>query len=94
MIQDELGDASEPDEYFDRIMATKMPDEVREKLLKENERMAKTPYGSSESAVIRAYLDTCLEIPWSATTRDRIDIKAAKKILDADHDGLDKVKAD
>jgi len=92
VIQDELGDGSDPDEYFDRIMATRMPEDVREKLLKENERMAKTPFGSSEATVIRAYLDTCLEIPWSATTRDRVDVKAAQKILNADHDGLEQVK--
>ena len=92
VIQDELGDNADPDEYFDRIMEAKLPDEVREKLLKENERMAKTPFGSSEATVIRSYLDTCLEIPWSASTRDRVDIQSAKKILDADHDGLEKVK--
>ena len=92
VIQDELGEGAEADEYYDRIMAKKLPDEVREKLLKENDRMAKTPFGSAESSVIRAYLDTCLEIPWSETTRDRVDIKAAKRILDADHDGMEKVK--
>ncbi len=92
VIQDELGEGSEADEYYDRIMEANLPEQVREKLLKENERMARTPFGSSEATVIRSYLDTCLEIPWSAATKDRIDIEAAKKILDADHDGLDKVK--
>ena len=92
VIQDELGEGAENDEYYDRIMAAELPEEVREKLLKENERMAKTPFGSSEATVIRSYLDTCLEIPWSQKTRDRVDIKAAKRILDADHDGLTKVK--
>lgn len=92
VIQDELGDSSDPDEYYDRIMSANMPEDIREKLLKENERMAKTPFGSSEATVIRAYLDTCLEIPWSAKTRDRVDVKAAQKILNADHDGLDQVK--
>lgn len=92
VIREELGESDEADEYYDRIMALKCSDEVREKLLKEAERMQKTPYGSSEATVIRSYLDTCLEIPWSASTKDRLDIKAAKRILDADHDGLDKVK--
>ena len=92
VIQDELGDSADTDEYYEKIMAADMPDEVREKLLKENDRMAKTPFGSSEASVIRAYLDTCLEIPWSAKTKDRVDIRAAKRILDADHDGLEKVK--
>lgn len=92
VIQEELGDGSEPDEYYERIIKAKLPKEVQEKLLKENERMAKTPFGSSEATVIRAYLDTCLEIPWTEQTKDRVDIAAARKILDADHDGLEKVK--
>ncbi len=92
VIQDELGEGSEADEYYDRIMEANLPDYVREKLLKENDRMARTPFGSSEATVTRSYLDTCLEIPWTNATRDRVDIKAAKRILDADHDGLDKVK--
>lgn len=92
VIQEELGDGSEPDEYYERIIKAKLPKEVQEKLLKENERMAKTPFGSSEATVIRAYLDTCLEIPWTEQTKDRVDIVAARKILDADHDGLEKVK--
>ena len=92
VIQEELGDASDIDEYEERIMKAKLPEEIRKKLLKENDRLAKTPFGSSEATVIRAYLDTCLEIPWSAQTRDRVDVKAAQKILDADHNGLEKVK--
>ena len=92
VIQEELGDTADVDEYYEKIMTMKLPDEVREKLLKENERLAKTPFGSSEATVTRAYLDTCLEIPWSAQTRDRIDVRAAEKILDADHDGMEKVK--
>ncbi len=92
VIKSELGDSEETDEYFDRIMSTKMPEAVREKLLKENDRMARAPFGSSESAVARSYLDTCLEIPWSISTKDRVNTKIARKILDRDHDGLDKVK--
>ena len=92
VIQEELGDTNEAEEYYERIMNAKLPDEVREKLLKENDRMAKTPFGSAEATVTRTYLDTCLDIPWSASTTDRIDIKAARRILDRDHDGLEKVK--
>ncbi len=92
VIQDELGDTNELDEYYEKIMKTDMPSEVREKLLKENDRLSKTPFGSAEATVTRSYLDTCLEIPWSISTKDRIDITAAKKILDQDHDGLEKVK--
>ena len=91
VIQDELGEG-DPDEYYDKIMAARLPAEVQEKLLKENERLSRTPFGSSEASVLRSYLDVCLEIPWNETTRDRIDIRAAQKILDADHDGLEKVK--
>ena len=92
VIQDELGDLSEIDEYAQKIHSAKLPEAVAEKLLKENERMSKTPFGSSEASVLRSYLDTCLEIPWTATTRDRVSVSAAQKILDADHDGLEKVK--
>ena len=92
VIQDELGDMSEIDEYAQKILDAKLPDEVSEKLLKENERMSKTPFGSSEASVLRSYLDVCLDIPWTKKTRDRVDVRAAKKILDADHDGLSEVK--
>lgn len=92
VIKNELGEGDEVDEYFDRIMAADLPDEVREKLLKEADRMSKTPFGSSEATVARSYLDTCLDIPWSASTKDRINVSAARKILDKDHDGLEKVK--
>ena len=92
VIQEELGDVGENEEYYQRIMSAKLPDEVREKLLKENDRMAKTPFGSAEATVTRTYLDTCLDIPWSVSTSDRVDVKAARRILDRDHDGLEKVK--
>ena len=92
VIQDELGDTSENEEYERRILAAKLPKPVEEKLLKENERMAKAPYGSAESTVARSYLDTCLDIPWSVSTKDRINVSAAKRILDRDHDGLEGVK--
>ena len=92
VIQEELGEGDEEGEYFAKIMSAKMPDEAKEKLLKEADRLAKTPFGSAEATVTRNYLDTCLDIPWEATTKDRVDIAAAQKILNADHDGLDKVK--
>ncbi|MBQ8207678.1 MAG: endopeptidase La, partial [Clostridia bacterium] len=94
VIQDELGgnEASETDEYYDRIMAAKLPPEVEAKLLKENARLAKTPFGSAESGLIHTYLDTCLSLPWAKRTKDRINVSTAEKILNADHDGLEKVK--
>ena len=92
VIRDELGEGESGDEYAEKINALKCSDEVREKLLKEADRLSKTPFGSSEATVTRSYLDTCLEIPWEISTKDRLDVKAAQKILDADHDGLEKVK--
>ena len=94
VIQDELGEDSESEEaeYKKRILKAKLPDEVREKLLKENDKAGKMPFGSAEANVIRNHIDICLELPWSKKTNDRVDIAKAKKILDNDHDGLEKVK--
>lgn len=94
VIQEELGDDAESEEleYRDRILKSKAPEEVKEKLLKENSKAAKMPFGSSEANVIRNHIDICLELPWNKKTNDRVDVAKAKKILDADHDGLEKVK--
>ena len=94
VIQEELGggEASESDEYYDRIMKAKLPKEVEAKLLKENARLAKTPFGSAEAGLIHTYLDTCLDLPWTKKTKDRVNVSSAAKILDADHDGMEKVK--
>ena len=94
VIQEELGEGGggEPDEYYNAIMQAEMPEEVKKKLLKENEKLSRLPFGSAESSVISNYLDVCLELPWKKTTRDRVDVAAARKQLDADHDGLEKVK--
>lgn len=93
VIEDELGEGdNENEEYYNKIMAAHLPREVEEKLLKENEHLSKMPYASSEASVLRSYLDICLELPWNKSTKDRASVDAAKKILDADHDGLEKVK--
>ena len=97
LIRAELGDGEESgpeelDEYREKIRALRLEPETEEKLLKEVGRLAKQPFGSSEGAVIRAYLDVCLEMPWNSRTRDTIDIARAKKCLDEDHYGLEKVK--
>lgn len=65
---------------------------MREKLLKEVKHLEKQPYGSSEAAVTRTYLDTCLELPWHIRTRERINVATVSKALEADHYGLRKVK--
>ena len=97
LIRTELGDTEEdgPEEFGEyrrRIRELKLAPETEKKLLKEVSRLAKQPFGSSEGAVIRAYLDTCLELPWNVTTGDALDVEKAKKCLDEDHFGLDKVK--
>lgn len=95
VLQRELGEPEEDDEiveYREQIAKAKLPDEVREKLLKEVRHLEKQPYSSSEAAVLRGYLDTCLELPWRTKTRERVSVAAVAKALDADHYGLDKVK--
>lgn len=92
VIKEELGDTNEADEYFDRIRSAHLPKDIEEKLLKEAERAAKLPFGSAEFSVMRSYFDVCLDLPWSTSTKDRTDIECARKILDRDHDGLEKVK--
>ena len=92
VIREELGEDDDNDEFAEKIYSLKAPDEIKSKLFKELDRMSKMPFGSAEATVCRTYLDTCLEIPWETRTQDRTDVAAASKILDADHDGLRKVK--
>ena len=93
VIEEELGEGgSDVEEYSERIRKANLPEEVAAKLRREVDRLAKTPYGSAESTVIINYLDTCLEIPWTKATKDRIKIQTVQKVLDEDHNGLEKVK--
>ena len=96
VIQSELGEGddsvAEIDSYRQKIQAIGFQEEIEEKLLKEVARLAKQPFGSSEAAVIRSYLDVCLELPWNVFTKERIDLARARKMLDADHFGMEKVK--
>ncbi len=93
-IQSELGEDEDDEikEYEEKIEAAKLPDEVREKLYKELSKLAKTPFGAAESTVLRTYLDTCLEFPFGKRTDDKVSVAEAGKILDEDHEGLEKVK--
>ena len=94
-IREELGesdDISEFAEYEQNILLLNLPQKSEEKLLKDLERLKKQPFGSAEASVLRNYLDTVLELPWHSSTKERIDVSAAKKILERDHFGLDKVK--
>ena len=95
IIQRELGEQNENDEiqeYRSKVAGADLPDEVREKLNKEINHLEKQPFGSSEASVLRGYLDTCLELPWRQKTKERVSVSAVRKVLDADHFGLDKVK--
>ena len=94
-IREELGeedDYSEFAEYEKQIRLLNLSEESEEKLRKDLQRLKKQPYGSAEASVLRNYLDTVLELPWNKTTKERIDVDAARKILDRDHFGLEKVK--
>jgi len=92
-IQTELGEeADEIEEYREKIAKADLPEEVREKLNKELGRLVKQTYSSSESTVLRNYLDICLELPWGKTTKEKVNVAAVSKALDQDHFGLDKVK--
>ncbi len=95
-IQNELGDGDsttqESMEYRDKILKLKLPEESETKLLKEADRLARMSFGSAEATVVRGYLDHCLELPWNKTTKDRLEVKRARAVLDKDHYGLTKVK--
>lgn len=95
VIHQELGEEDEDAEFYEyeqKILALHLTQEVEEKLLKELSRLEKQPMGSSESAVIRNYLDVCLELPWNVYTEDTLSIETARRILDEDHFGLQQVK--
>ena len=94
LLQRELGedDDSELGDYRQKILERKLEEEIEKKLLKEVDRLAKQPFGSAEGAVIRNYLDVCLEMPWGVETKERASVAAARKLLDRDHFGLEKVK--
>ena len=94
-IREELGESdeySEFAEYEKQVLLLNLPEASEQKLIKDIQRLKKQPFGSAEASVLRNYLDTVLELPWNKTTKERIDIKIARKILDKDHFGLDKVK--
>jgi len=94
-IQRELGedaDTSEIKELKQKIKKAKMPEEAKKVAEKELERLSQMHPSSAEYTVSRTYLDWLIELPWSITTKDNLDIKAVQEKLDADHYNLDKVK--
>ena len=98
VIKSELGEDSrseevdDSDDYYTKIKEAKLPEDVREKLFAENAKLSKMPFGTPEATVTRNYIEACLELPWNNKSKDRTDIAAARKILDKDHDGIEKVK--
>ena len=94
VLQNELGEDedNEIDEYRQKLDALKLDEETHQHLEKEISKLAKQPYVSAEASVIRNYLDVCLELPWGTYTKERVNVETARKVLDRDHYGLEKVK--
>ncbi|MEA2782870.1 MAG: ATP-dependent Lon protease [Rhodospirillaceae bacterium] len=95
-IQSELGESDDKEdeitELREAIERAEMPKEVEEQAKKEVKRLARMPEAAAEYAMIRAYLDWLIDLPWSKVSPERIEISEARRILDEDHYGLEKVK--
>ncbi len=94
-IHKELGEedaVSEADRYAEQLAGLKAPGKVKRKIREELQRFRKMNTNSSESAVIRGYLETLLSFPWKKQSKERLDVAHAAEVLDADHYGLEKVK--
>lgn len=96
VISAELNGGASPEEecneFKEKILSLNLPEESEEKLLKECSRLEKMQFQSPEAGVLRMYLEACTSLPWNTVTTDNLDIDNARKILDRDHTGLDKVK--
>jgi ATP-dependent Lon protease len=93
-IRKELGEG-EPegsDDYRARVEAADLPEAVREAALREVDKLERGSEQNPETAWIRTWLDTVLELPWGVVTEDSTDVTAAREVLDADHHGLEEVK--
>ena len=95
-IHDRLGDTvsqeKEADEYRKKLKETGIPEEYKAKLSKEIDHLAAMPPMMAETAVARNYLDWIFSLPWTEESRDKLDLKDTKKVLDHDHYGLEKIK--
>ncbi|MCP5043329.1 MAG: endopeptidase La [bacterium] len=95
-IRRELGevedDQAEADRMRARIEAAGMPEEAHKQATRELERLEQAPPAAAEHGVIRTYLEWMTDLPWNTSSEDRLDVKAARQLLDEDHYGLDKVK--
>lgn len=95
IIREELGEsntASDAENFMAAVEKLKAKKEVKEKIISEINRYKNMPGNSSESTVVRGYIETLLALPWDKTSKDNLDINHAEKILDEDHYGLEKVK--
>ena len=95
-LQKELGDTDERtqeiEELEEKLRKTKMPKKVRKEAQKQVSRMEMMHPDSSEATIIRTYIDWILDVPWKKGTKDRLELKGAKQVLDEDHYGLERVK--
>jgi len=94
-IRAALGDKAGADveKFAERIAASGMPDEVREEALREVERLGRMHTDAAEYTIVRTWLETLCDLPWTQTTSDQTKLSKAQRVLDKDHYGLDKVKA-
>lgn len=96
MISEELNDGFSPkeecDELRERVKELSLDKESEAKLLKECARLEKMPPTSPEATVSRVYIETCVELPWNKVTKDNLNLANARRVLDRDHYGMDKVK--
>lgn len=95
VIREELGEssaASDAENFMEAVEKLKAKKEVKEKIRNEINRYKNMPSNSSESAVVRGYIETLLALPWDKTSKDNMDINHAERILNDDHYGLTKVK--
>ncbi len=95
LIREELGDdstISDADEFEQAVEKLQSPEEVKQKISKEIKRFRNIMNSPSETGVIRTYIETMLEMPWDKACKEHSDISYAKKVLDEDHYGLEKVK--
>ncbi len=95
-IRQELGESegteAEVDRLRARLEAAKLPEEAHKQAMRELERLAQMPSAAAEHGVILSYLEWMAELPWSRSSEDRLDVHEARRILDEDHCGLEKVK--
>ncbi|NLB37155.1 MAG: endopeptidase La [Clostridiales bacterium] len=91
-LNDGFGSEEEIEQFREQIEELNLSEEARAKLMRECDRLERMAPQSPESTVSRVYLETCLSLPWNKLTKDKLDLKAARRVLDNDHYGLEKVK--